>query len=355
MRKAVLLAFVLVLASREAAADSWALPSFQTAVSPSRRFSVTVDPTLATGSTMSVWKTSGRARKLVYRRRVVNPTSPVAVVINDDGFVITFDNWAAMGGRQALVVYAPDGWLVTDSPSWELFRNGEMLRAGVSVSSRYWRYREEPPRVLRDRVEVTTYWGDELSIDVASGVVSRKPGRFAHLVRSTAGDLAALAVVEYEGRSRQGHIRCIWKDDLSRCDSVDEGWNTAEVRRSPLPRAQLRGKLAAMASLVPAVDPEAHPCAWMYFGRDIPGVPERVSSSWLNHCPATRGKPSPRGLDHCCADQVQVLRLLFRDPGDDRQYSLELMRHVAWNAEVVPEALREVLRAFRFDESTVVR
>lgn len=76
----------------------------------------------------------------VWRKPLVNDVSPVsALVANDGGHVVTFDNWHSMGfGDDAVVIYGPDGAVVRAMALTAFLPEDYVAALPRSVSSLHW-------------------------------------------------------------------------------------------------------------------------------------------------------------------------------------------------------------------------
>jgi hypothetical protein len=274
----------------------------------------------------------------------------VTVLVADDGTVVTLGEHESVGARlplwfrkqHDLVAYSPGRKVLCDRDLRGFLTVAELEKTGAK-----WRFWPEDPWVLPDRVEVTTHWGDLVTVDLATGDVPRGPGRFAHLRGLMAGDLAGLVRVEYEGLSAQGHVRCTWMKEQSICETVDPAWKATPLPGRVMPRAELRGKLAASEALIAAVEPE--PTIHVAVGQEA-GKWTIVESRWLAGPAAPDATPgeAPAGK----AQGVQLVRLIFERGGKETIYDLEVESQRRHHPDLMP-ALRTLLGAFQFDTGAV--
>jgi hypothetical protein len=76
----------------------------------------------------------------VWRRDLVNDVSPVSALVTADGrHVVTFDNWHSMGyGKDVVVIYGPEGGLVTSLGLAGFLSEEQIARLPRSISSIQW-------------------------------------------------------------------------------------------------------------------------------------------------------------------------------------------------------------------------
>jgi len=68
-----------------------------------------------------------------------NPISPVEVVLTDNGYIITLDNWHNMGIGEIVSVYSPDGKYKRGFSLSDFYSLDELNQIRESVSSKWWR------------------------------------------------------------------------------------------------------------------------------------------------------------------------------------------------------------------------
>jgi len=156
-----------LFASKDACADSWALPETEVVFSANGQFRFTVEP-VDIDSQMAYFEdeiAATKARKKVERPAplgllekrtasgkwepvwaipLLNPIAPVSVLISDDGrHVVTLDNWHSMGhGEHVVVIYGPEGKLVRSMALTDIVPADFVDALPHSVSSIQWRKRE---------------------------------------------------------------------------------------------------------------------------------------------------------------------------------------------------------------------
>ena len=76
----------------------------------------------------------------VWRRDLLNDVSPVRALVTADGrYVVTFDNWHSMGyGKDVVVIYGPEGRLVTSLGLAGFLSKEQIARLPRSISSIQW-------------------------------------------------------------------------------------------------------------------------------------------------------------------------------------------------------------------------
>ncbi len=129
MRRIIFLVLLGLAFAPDARADRWLSPQAQQAYSPSRRYLVLVEPapeSTPSATRLSLWDTVGWFRRQRYERRTVNRVSPVKVLVSDQGYVVTLDDWARAGYAHALVIYDPSGHVLRDSRLEELLTSEDL-------------------------------------------------------------------------------------------------------------------------------------------------------------------------------------------------------------------------------------
>ena len=76
-----------------------------------------------------------------WERALVNPVAPVQALVDDSGrYVVTFDNWHAVGfGNDVVVIYGPDGRLIRSLALSDIVADEHEKLLPRSVSSIWWR------------------------------------------------------------------------------------------------------------------------------------------------------------------------------------------------------------------------
>ena len=147
-------------------ADQWAIPKKQKYYSPNKKYYLEVTPKKLESQLkyfedkVEGRKNAGavkdlkdnRAKGAFYARRpdggyskrwefpLVNEVSPVsAVVANNGGYVVTFDNWSRAGyGDDVVVIYHSNGTLVKKFGLEDFLTKGDIETLPRSVSSIWW-------------------------------------------------------------------------------------------------------------------------------------------------------------------------------------------------------------------------
>ena len=164
MRRCTLIAIALVVAAFHARGDSWALPGPKTYHSADGQWRLVVTPKQLKGQLeffqdkvagvadagAAKGNTANEPRGELYRQadddwqrvagwRLVNEVSPVSAIVANDGTVVTFDNWHAVGyGDDVIVIYRPDGTLVRKLGLADLMEEEDISQLRHSVSSIWW-------------------------------------------------------------------------------------------------------------------------------------------------------------------------------------------------------------------------
>jgi hypothetical protein len=80
-----------------------------------------------------------RSYKLIADVALPNPIAPVEALMNNDGLLITFDNWHNVGYGKVVVIYDATGAVVRAYDLDQLYPREKLGRVPTSVSSRWWR------------------------------------------------------------------------------------------------------------------------------------------------------------------------------------------------------------------------
>ena len=255
----VFLLMLVVFAGTSALADSWALPSKREYYSSDRKYRLDVIPKKLE-SQLKYFEDKGdgkpdagavkglkdnRAKAIFFVREsigytkkaefaLVNEVSPVSALVSEDGnYLVTFDNWHAVGyGDDVVVIYRSDGTLVKKFSLEDLFTKDDISTFSHSVSSRW--------------------WGGEHYIDNKKGILYLKAGR-EDQSRELGIELATGRPLEPKRDlfpERQLHFTvsiepadapAIPTSQEPRCLASDMTFDTANALR--LPSEQLRSKL----------------------------------------------------------------------------------------------------------------
>lgn len=158
-------AIALPLALVPVQADSWMLPTTTSYVSDGGRARITVVPRdlenqlryfedkvekvepagqKAGGTKVARARLERRAGKrwdTVWERAIVNEVAPVTAIVRDDGgYAVTFDNWHSVGyGPDVVAIYGADGGLVRALALTDILPADYIAALPHSVSSIHWR------------------------------------------------------------------------------------------------------------------------------------------------------------------------------------------------------------------------
>lgn len=111
------------------------------------------------------WATSA---KLVWKGPLPNREAPYEAILVD-GYLVTFDDWASLGGSHAVVIFDPKGKQIATK------KLDDMLPAAVadrdrSISSRYWRRNAKYQfDISVGLLRIALSGGEVLEITLASG------------------------------------------------------------------------------------------------------------------------------------------------------------------------------------------
>jgi len=162
----IALALLIIAAFTSVHADSWKLPKKEKYFALNKKYYLEVTPKKLE-SQLKYFEdkvegrnnagalkraTENRAKGAFYARRadggyskkwefpLLNEVSPVsALVSNNGGYVVTFDNWHGVGyGDDVVVIYRPNGALVKKFGLEDLLTEGDIETLPRSVSSIWW-------------------------------------------------------------------------------------------------------------------------------------------------------------------------------------------------------------------------
>jgi hypothetical protein len=145
--------FVLAILAGVARADDWPAAEVKEVFSESREWFVRVVPGSSIGDTVGFAgspkgpyakaefykRQSDRSYRVTKEITLINPVAPVAFLVTDRGYLVTFDNWHNMGYGWVLASYSPRGKLVASYGLRDLFSDEEIRKFERSVSSIWWR------------------------------------------------------------------------------------------------------------------------------------------------------------------------------------------------------------------------
>ena len=152
-RKAIFTLLALSALCTGAGADRWPLPKEVDVYSRSREYLVRVIPGNLTGhvDASSSAPEGGHGRAKIFRltkrgayilsgeMALVNPVAPVDCFVSNNGYLVTLDNWYAVGHGKIIVFYSPNGRLLRSYELTDLFSEKEIVQFSRSVSSIRWR------------------------------------------------------------------------------------------------------------------------------------------------------------------------------------------------------------------------
>ena len=158
LRSTVLATAAFALVSASVRGDDWMSPTTVVTPSANGQYRVTVVPRLPPvlpGSPKATehageaprlplarveHRDAGGAWRLVWQQPLVNEVAPVSVLLADDAsFLVTFDNWHAMGyGDDVVAIYDQRGQLVRKLSLEQILPPERLRDVPVSVSSRWW-------------------------------------------------------------------------------------------------------------------------------------------------------------------------------------------------------------------------
>lgn len=193
MPRRIVLAVVLLAAAIPALPDSWSMPERETFDSANGQWRLVVIPKrLESQLAYFQDKVEGRVEakgdnraraelfrqtrgiwRLMKRWRLVNEAAPVSALVANDGTVVTFDNWHAMGhGDDVVVIYRPDGSLVRKLALSDLLDEEDIFQLRSSVSSIWWSGRHRIDEENRTVVlAVAAHKTEELPLSLETGTL----------------------------------------------------------------------------------------------------------------------------------------------------------------------------------------
>ncbi len=142
--------FALALLPRGASADSWAAPATQVTLSSNGVYRVTIvprswgveapSPQMREPALARVERRTARSWRPVWEQHLVNRLAPVRALLADDGgHLVTFDNWGNAGfGEDVVVIYDDRGRMVRKLSLEEILPAAYFRHLPRSVSSRWW-------------------------------------------------------------------------------------------------------------------------------------------------------------------------------------------------------------------------
>jgi len=136
---------IMVLLAFPVFSDSWFPPENKTFYSNDSMYKVFVEPKYrevfeSKGCYATLFKKTGRKFKRLYKIILDNPFSPVDVLVDTSGRMVTLDNWHSMGyGKNVVVIYDEKGNLGRKYSLEEILSPEELNNVKLSVSSRNWR------------------------------------------------------------------------------------------------------------------------------------------------------------------------------------------------------------------------
>ena len=142
----------LTLQTAPSLADEWLAPKPQHVVSTNGKYLVWIVPGESWGDTVGFAgskkgtyaraefyeKQTDRSFKLIADVFLQNPISPVDILLNDQGYLITFDNWHNAGCGKVVAIYMPGGVLLRSYELEALYSAKRVEEIPRTVSSRHW-------------------------------------------------------------------------------------------------------------------------------------------------------------------------------------------------------------------------
>ena len=191
--RVALVSALALLTTSPARGDDWAAPRTATVFSEDGRRFVRVVPGTALGESVGFAsapkgsparaefyvRQDDRSYRLVADVALANPVAPVAALVSNAGYLITFDNWHNAGYGPVAAIYDPSGRLVKSWRLEDLYDATRVAAIPRSVSSRWWRCAPtgfvDPP--TQWQAYVAERFGGTFVFTLAAGTVTYSPGR----------------------------------------------------------------------------------------------------------------------------------------------------------------------------------
>lgn len=119
-----------------------------------------------------------RSYKLVAEVPLHNPVAPVDALVNNEGYLLTLDNWHNVGYGKIVAIYRPNGDSVVAYELGELYKPEQIDRISVSKSSRWWRCKPfgYVDTDKQSRVYVMEQLGGTFTFELMAGRYQYLPG-----------------------------------------------------------------------------------------------------------------------------------------------------------------------------------
>jgi hypothetical protein len=200
--RAILVAFaplatasLVLLAASTALADDWPAPRALSVFSEDGLRFVRVAPGTSVGASVGFAgapkgapargefyvRQDDRSYRLIADVALANPVAPVAALLSNAGYLITFDNWHNAGYGAVVAIYDPSGRPVRTWRLEDLYEPKRIPEIPRSVSSRWWRCAPtgfaDPP--TQRQVYAFERLGGSFVFTLATGAVAYSTGRAA--------------------------------------------------------------------------------------------------------------------------------------------------------------------------------
>lgn len=143
---------VLTLQAFNGLADEWPAPTSQHAVSRNGKYLARIVPGESWGDTVGFAgskkgsyargefheKQADRSFKLIADVPLQNPIAPVHILLSDQGYLVTFDNWHNAGYGKIVAIYKSSGTLLQSYELETLYSEKRVGEIPQTVSSRHW-------------------------------------------------------------------------------------------------------------------------------------------------------------------------------------------------------------------------
>ncbi len=171
-------------------ADSWVSPAPMAKASPDANRFIRVEPGTSLGDTVGFsGAEKGKFAQATYyarsvtqdsyvayaRSQLLNPISPVDMLLNNAGVLVTLDNWHNVGFGAVVVIYGPHGNAIKSYELEDLYPKEKIAAIPRSVSSRWWRCQTAEPWINDSTVWITDWFGGEFRFSLDDGSFLYEP------------------------------------------------------------------------------------------------------------------------------------------------------------------------------------
>ena len=192
-RLPALLVLLLTFLPSLAAGDQWPAARVASVFSADGRHFVRITPGESIGDTVGFAgapkgayaraefyaRQADRSYTLMADVRLKNPVAPVDALVNNAGYLITFDNWHNAGYGHVVAIYGSRGAVIATYELERLYPLERLAQIRTSESSRWWRCSAlgyvDPAK--QAAVYVTERLGGTFVFELATGRFEYSPGK----------------------------------------------------------------------------------------------------------------------------------------------------------------------------------